>query len=69
MNKQGYLKPDYITPTEFSDMIDKKSGGKYKNFSELTSNYIQVKYSGKSDKSQLNRLKLQFNKLKAEILK
>ncbi|MGI9553756.1 MAG: transglutaminaseTgpA domain-containing protein [Thermodesulfobacteriota bacterium] len=67
VKKEGYLKPDYLTATEFSEFILRNGGIRYKMFSELTSSFNHIKYGGNSDKSQIRKLNSYYMNLKKEL--
>ncbi|MGI9534904.1 MAG: transglutaminaseTgpA domain-containing protein [Thermodesulfobacteriota bacterium] len=69
IKKEGYLKPDYLTASEFSDYILKNGGNKFKKFSELTSSFNIIKYGGFSNKNQIKKLNNYYITLKKELSK
>ena len=69
IKKEGYIKPDYLTATEFSDYILKKGGYRFENFSKLTSIFNLIKYGGYSDEDYVNKLKLYYKSFKEDLSK
>jgi len=67
LKNEGYIKPGYLTATEFSDYVLRKGGDRYKEFSGLTSSFNLIKYGGINDEKQIEKLRFYYKNLLKDI--
>lgn len=67
IGRKGYVKPDHLTVTEFSDHVLKEGGRRFTTFAELSSLFNLIRYCGYSDKVHINRLKAHYDRFRKEL--
>ena len=67
IKKDGHVKSECHTTTEFSNYLIGINKYRYREFNELTNNFNKIKYGGLSERNYLHSMKESYNKLKKII--
>ena len=67
LKKEGHLKPEYLTTSEFSEYLINVDSRRYKEFGELTDLFNYIRYGGDENLINLRLLRESYNRLKSQL--